>query len=209
MKKVLLSSALIIAVLTGCGEEKKSETKAVVETQVEQKTPEQKLVEQVKESSSIVASTMKEAGSEVAQKIVEESKELAKVGSEAAKSVSEKVAVKTEEITKEVVETASETKDKIEESINSIVATKNDSTSSAEGKALYLKCAGCHGQSAEKAALGKSQVVKGWDAQKIETALLGYKAGTYGGVMKGVMKSQVANMSDEDIKALSAYMASF
>jgi cytochrome c553 len=64
-------------------------------------------------------------------------------------------------------------------------------------------CAGCHGANFEKAALGKSQIVKGWDAAKIETALKGYKDGSYGGAMKGVMKGQVARLSDADIKAIA------
>ncbi|PLY06302.1 MAG: cytochrome C [Arcobacter sp.] len=113
-----------------------------------------------------------------------------------------------------MAEKAVETKDKIEESLNTIVATKTEATSDTaglaeKGKGLYLKCAGCHGANAEKPALGKSQVIKGWDAAKVATALKGYKDGSYGGVMKGVMKSQVVNLSDEEIDALGAYIASF
>jgi len=69
--------------------------------------------------------------------------------------------------------------------------------------ANYAPCAGCHGAKAEKKALGKSQVIAGWDAAKIEEALKGYKAGTYGGAMKGVMKGQVARLSDADIADLA------
>ena len=77
----------------------------------------------------------------------------------------------------------------------------------ADGAALYKKCAGCHGQKAEKKALGKSAVVAGWDVEKSVAALQGYKDGTYGGAMKGVMKGQVASYSPEDIKAVSEFMA--
>ena len=227
MRKILLSSVVAIALLTGCGEDKKvvetkvEEVSKAVETKVEEvakavetkveevakvvetKTPEAKLVEQVKESTSTVAT-----------KIAEESKKVAALGTDAVKSVTEKVAAKTEEVTKEVVAKATETKDKIEDSMNNIVATKTeakaDTASLAEkGKGLYLKCAGCHGANAEKPALGKSQVIKGWDASKIAASLKGYKDGSYGGVMKGVMKGQVANLSDEEINALGAYIASF
>ena len=79
----------------------------------------------------------------------------------------------------------------------------------ADGAALYAKCAGCHGQNGEKAALGKSAVIAGMDAAKVEELLKGYKAGTlnqYG--MGALMKGQVASMSDEDIKAVSEYIAS-
>merc|ERR1711941_82022 len=125
----------------------------------------------------------------------------------------ENVVAKTEEVTKEVVAQATETKEKIEESITAAVAAteaKPDTAALAEkGKGLYLKCAGCHGASAEKPALGKSQVIKGWDAAKTVEALKGYKDGTYGGVMKGVMKGQVASLSDEDIQALGEYISTF
>ena len=70
----------------------------------------------------------------------------------------------------------------------------------------YGKCAGCHGANGEKAALGKSQVIQGWDANKTIDALNGYKDGTYGGVMKGVMKGQVMALSDDDIKALAKHI---
>jgi len=78
-----------------------------------------------------------------------------------------------------------------------------------DGVSLYKACATCHGANGEKAALGKSQIIKGWDAAKIESALHGYKDGSYGGVMKGVMKGQVARLSDADIKAVAEHIASF
>lgn len=222
MKRVLISSALAIAVLTGCGEDKKADSNVVeqetktVEQKVEEvkveQTAEQKFVDQVKESTGKIAESMKEAGSEVASKIAEESKDLASTGSEAVKSVSEKVVETTKELTQEATQKAGEAKDKIEQSLNSIVETKTaeaKAESGVDAKAIYLKCAGCHGSNGEKAALGKSQVIKGWDAAKVKEALDGYKAGTYGGVMKGVMKSQVANLSEEEITALSEYIASF
>ena len=76
-------------------------------------------------------------------------------------------------------------------------------TASVALAANYAPCAGCHGAKAEKKALGKSAVIAGWDTAKTETALKGYKAGTYGGPMKGVMKGQVARLSDADIADLA------
>ena len=79
---------------------------------------------------------------------------------------------------------------------------------SADGQAKFAKCAGCHGQKGEKKALGKSEVIGGWDAAKTEEALKGYKAGTRNvHTMGGLMKGQVAAFSDEDIKAVSAYIS--
>ncbi len=78
----------------------------------------------------------------------------------------------------------------------------------ADGASLYKKCAGCHGVKAEKKALGKSQVMQGWESQKIQDALKGYKDGSYGGPMKGLMKGQVASLSDEDVEAVATYIES-
>lgn len=72
---------------------------------------------------------------------------------------------------------------------------------------LYKPCAGCHGANAEKAALGKSQIIKGWDVAKTTAALKGYKNGSYGGAMKGVMKGQVATLDDAKIAELAKYIA--
>ncbi len=77
----------------------------------------------------------------------------------------------------------------------------------ADGKALVAKCAGCHGADFSKKALGVSKVVKGMKADEIVKALEGYKAGTFGGAMKGVMKGQIATYSDADIKAVAKYIA--
>jgi len=78
-----------------------------------------------------------------------------------------------------------------------------------DSSSLYKSCAACHGADASKAALGKSQVIKGWSAQKIADALNGYKNGTYGGVMKGLMAGQVKNLSSEDIGILVEHIAKF
>jgi len=64
-------------------------------------------------------------------------------------------------------------------------------------------CAGCHGANFEKHAMGKSKVVKDLSKADIVAALKGYKAGTYGGAMKGIMKGQVATMSDADMAAIA------
>ena len=65
-------------------------------------------------------------------------------------------------------------------------------------------CKGCHGQSWEKSALGKSKIVADMTHADIAASLKGYKAGTYGGPMKGLMKGQVAKYSDADLDAFSA-----
>ena len=64
-------------------------------------------------------------------------------------------------------------------------------------------CAGCHGQHFEKQAMGKSKIVKDMSLKDIITALKGYKAGTYGDTMKGIMEQQVKHLSDSDIEAMA------
>lgn len=88
--------------------------------------------------------------------------------------------------------------------LSTIIAAATAASLSA---ATMAACAGCHGADFSKPALGKSQVVKGWDAAKIEASLIGYKNGTYGGPMKGVMAGQVKNLSEADIKDLAAQIA--
>ncbi len=64
-------------------------------------------------------------------------------------------------------------------------------------------CAGCHGANFEKKAMGQSKVVKDLSKEDIIKALKGYKDGSYGGAMKGLMKGQVASLSDADIGAIA------
>jgi cytochrome c-type protein NapB len=65
-------------------------------------------------------------------------------------------------------------------------------------------CTGCHGKDFEKKAMGKSNVVKDMSKEDITKALNGYKDGSYGGAMKGMMKAQATKMSDDDIAAFAA-----
>jgi len=65
-------------------------------------------------------------------------------------------------------------------------------------------CKGCHGASFEKKAMGKSKEVNKMSKADIVTALKGYKDGSYGGAMKGIMKGQVASLSDADMDAIAA-----
>ncbi|MCX6061668.1 MAG: c-type cytochrome [Campylobacterales bacterium] len=78
----------------------------------------------------------------------------------------------------------------------------------ADGSALFQKCAACHGQKAEKAALGKSEVIAGWKSDKVLDALKGYKAGTRNTKgMGALMKGQTATLCDADMKVLADYVA--
>ncbi len=79
----------------------------------------------------------------------------------------------------------------------------------ADGKALFGKCAGCHGADGSKKTMGDGTPIKGMAAAKVAASLEGYKAKTFGGPKKVIMEGQTANLSSEDIKALADYIATF
>ena len=65
------------------------------------------------------------------------------------------------------------------------------------------KCTGCHGTDFTTAALGKSKIIQNMSKEDIIKALIGYKYGSYGGSMKSLMKGQISNFSDNEIKAFA------
>jgi len=73
----------------------------------------------------------------------------------------------------------------------------------ADGATAYKKCVACHGLNGEKVALGKSKIIKNMTKAEIETSLLGYQNGTYGGQMKALMAGQVKTLSATDIKDIA------
>lgn len=88
----------------------------------------------------------------------------------------------------------------------SVVAIASFSFASGD---LYKKeCASCHGANAEKKALGKSDVIAGWAAADVISALQGYKDGSrnvHG--MLAVKKPITTKLSDADIEALASYVS--
>ncbi len=94
-------------------------------------------------------------------------------------------------------------------SIKKAVAPQLASTaveSMSEDAKLYKQCVSCHGVNAEKVALGKSQIIAGWDVAKTKAALKGYQDGTYGASMKSLMQSQVKSLNDREIRQLAKYI---
>ena len=86
-------------------------------------------------------------------------------------------------------------------------ALPSDTGTPNEGEKIFAKCAGCHGARGEKQALGKSQVITGWEESKTMAALRGYKDGSYGATMKTIMKSQVSTLSDAEIADVAKYIS--
>ncbi len=78
-----------------------------------------------------------------------------------------------------------------------------------EGSAIYAKsCKGCHGENGAKVGMGMTKPLQGMAVDDIRTALVGYKAGSYGGEKKSLMERVVKPLSDEEIESLAQYSGS-
>jgi cytochrome c len=74
-----------------------------------------------------------------------------------------------------------------------------------DGKDIYTaKCQSCHGADGSKTIMSKP--VKGMKAEAALAAMKGYKAKTFGGTKKATMENLASQLSDEDIKAVAAYI---
>ena len=78
----------------------------------------------------------------------------------------------------------------------------------SQGKKLFKTCAGCHGQKADKSALGKSKIIVNMSVPMIYKSLIGYKNRTYGGPLRGLMIGQVGPHNNQDLKNLAVYIGS-
>ena len=87
------------------------------------------------------------------------------------------------------------------------VVSKKSPVVALDGSKLFQKCTACHGMHAEKKALNKSHVIKGWSSVSVIKAINDYKDGSYGSSMKSVMKAQVSKLSQEEVKALAKYIS--
>lgn len=130
------------------------------------------------------------------------------------KEVKEQVAPK-QEVTQNVEEKAKEVKTEVKVEEKKVEEAKSEEPKQANETAsnelnaetLFKTCASCHGLKGEKEALGKSQVITGWDKDRVIKALNGYKDGSYGGVMKNLMKTHVETKTPEQIEVLADYIS--
>lgn len=77
---------------------------------------------------------------------------------------------------------------------------------SAQATPLYTKCVACHGAEGEKAALGKSMIIKDMSKADFVSAMKGYKDGSYGKDQKALMKAQVTALSDAQIEEIASFI---
>ncbi len=180
--KILISTALVALLFVGCSEDpNKTIDKAATNT---------------KEAVAKVQEATKEASQSTDEMV------------EKAQDVTDEVVAKTQEVIEEVKEIAAQTVEKTKKAVNEAAKEVQAATETVDvGATIYKKCAGCHGASGEKKALGKSKVIQAWSVAQTTEALNGYKDGSYGGTMKGLMKGQVTGLSDSDIEAVSEYIS--
>ncbi|MDX1795330.1 MAG: c-type cytochrome [Hydrogenovibrio sp.] len=82
-----------------------------------------------------------------------------------------------------------------------------EATSKAnDGATLYATCAGCHGSNGEG---GVGPKLQGQTEDELVSKLMMYKAGKERGPMSAMMIPNAQQLSDEDIKAVSKYIAGF
>jgi cytochrome c553 len=205
MKKTFIYSLVVAAFLVGCGDKEGGTITDSV------KEAAHSVADKPKEVAGNAVEVTKDAASAVADKAVESAKDAGSVVAEkasraveATKEVASDVADKAVEVAKDAGTAVAE---KASEAATTATAAEASTGDAVAGKAAYAKCVACHGVNAEKKALGASKVIAGWEAGKIDTSLKGYKDGSYGGAMKGVMKGQVVSMSDADIANVSAYIS--
>lgn len=76
----------------------------------------------------------------------------------------------------------------------------------AAGEAKYKAvCTVCHGQKAE--GMGNYPRLAGQTREEIRSKLLDYRAGKQMGPLTAIMAATAKDLSDEDIEALAAYIA--
>lgn len=216
MNKILLGSAVTVLLLAGCGDEKKTTAESSVKIVTQEATPAKEVVA---EATKNVDSTVSKAATEVSNtvseatnKVVEETDTKIEEAKEATKEVLVNIVEETKTAASSVEAVAAtavtEATTAIEEKTQEVVANVEQAINDGlDGELLFKSCASCHGLKAEKEALGKSQVIAGWNKEKTIQALNGYKDGSYGGVMKNIMKGQVATKTDAEIDALATFIS--
>ncbi|KAB0614211.1 c-type cytochrome [Campylobacter hyointestinalis] len=94
----------------------------------------------------------------------------------------------------------------------SALAALSCSMYAADGATIFNKCKACHGAKAEKSYLNKVPVLTTVDAAERLALMKEYKAGTVEGGkgkfgMGGVMKGQMAPLSEADMVAVNDYIS--
>ncbi len=158
--------------------------------------------EDAKKAANDVANSAKTAASQA----VAATKEVASNAAQATKEVAADAANKAHEAASDAVQATKEVAANAANKAQEAVAGANNE----KGKALFAKCAACHGADGKTKALNKSELLAGQSAEEIATKLNEYKVGTRDiNGMGTLMKGQASSLSDDDIKAVAEYIATF
>ena len=133
-----------------------------------------------------------------------EEKKETKVDTTPKQEIVQSVEKKAEEVKPDTKAAEPKVEEKKVEEVKTQITT---ASSDVSGESLFKTCTSCHGAKGEKEALGKSQVIAGWDKERVIKALNGYKDGSYGGVMKGIMKPHVESKTPEQIEVLADFIS--
>jgi cytochrome c553 len=127
----------------------------------------------------------------------------AKAEMEGAKAPKSEVKAKTPKAEEKKVEVKAEAPKAEEKKVEGKVEAPKAEAKKDSSTVNVTACAGCHGANFEKKAMGVSKIVKDMAKADIVTALKGYKDGSYGGAMKGIMKGQSDPLSDAQIEGIA------
>ena len=180
-KKLLMAISVSALLLGGCFDSETGASQRVAngETEVhapaktEKATPVVEKAEAPKEEAKVEAPVVEEKATPTEEVKVEEP------AKEEAPATEEKVEAPAEEV-------------KVEAEASTAVKAPN-----------LAACKGCHGANFEKVAMGKSKVVSEMSKADVAVSLKGYRDGSYGGAMKGLMKGQVASFDDAQMDAIA------
>ncbi|MEA2048767.1 MAG: c-type cytochrome [Campylobacterota bacterium] len=200
MKKIILISLVGASMLFTACEEKSD--KAVEETPsaVSEVAPEEKL-----SSLDAAKKAVEEAAEATKMKAVQIAEEAKVEAEKIAAAAAEKTAALKVSAEKSLAEAGSELKAQAEK----VSVAASDAMASISAPSAYAKCKGCHGAEGKTVALGKSAVIAGQDKATLIASMNAYKAGTKNvSGMGGLMKGQMASVSDEDIEAIATYLSS-
>ncbi len=221
--KIVISTVAAIFLL-GCSQGDDQASKEATATETKRVTEETSSISKndVIKKNEAIAKEVKElaeksstAATEASTTIQEESEKIAKDMTEQAQELKNEIANKSDEIAKDMHDSFEASKEEIQttaaaaetEVKEATQETQKSASAAVDGATIYKACASCHGANAEKKALNKSQIIKGWEISKTVAALKGYKDGSYGGPMKGIMKPQVSKLSDAEIEAVAKHIS--
>ena len=147
INKILLPSILTMAIFSiGCDNKQTTNSSASEPTI-------KKVNNSITTSVESIAKKVEQVAQNVQSSTVLVAKDMVQKAKETQKTISQT--------------TATDVKDQVAEVSTSMLKIVKDTMSTPDATVLYKNCAGCHGATAEKKALGKSRVIKGWEAVKL------------------------------------------